>query len=148
MTWLDAMVDARRAIANVNINLNALKRIMRRTDIDFFAYDQTTADAIDVDDLNWRIQAITARRDCLVEMVDACARDARLPGATADLRALAGLVGEVIEIFEGQVSNYRSCYPDSDAELDAAVDAEDAGNPPVEDPFIDRLEEHPGYEDR
>lgn len=122
--WLDRVVTARQRLADINTRRFALQKLMKVGDVDYGGTDEA-ATILMRDGTHWRAEAILAR----VLQLTSNLNDAERTGSSVG-PIMLGLT-EVADALEETILNTEALLAD-------------VGQ--AEDPFIDRLEEHPTYE--
>lgn len=128
--WLDSVVTASQRLAEARGLLFQLKKLTYHADIDHNEYFDAAVEVFDRDGVSIREEAMSVR--ILQVAVELAA--AKKHGYTVGPILLA--LTEVIDTLQETVLNTEALLADA-RELQAQA---------VEDPFIDRLEEHPAYE--
>lgn len=127
MAWLERVVEARRRTQEANRQIATLRALLRRGDETSSTYDERASEALLADGTGFRLQALRNR----VAVIEFDLRQAECQGSTVGpvLMALTEVNDTLLETI-----------------LATALMLEKLDSEPVEDPFIDRLEEHPAYE--
>lgn len=125
VTWLDRVVTARQRSMEAYRLVTRLATLVRRGDDTYSAYSEGAEAVLTRDGTGLRVQAIRNR----LTILDSELRQAEGYGGSVG-SILLGLT-EVIDALNETILNTEALLADVES---------------PEDPFIDRLEEHPAYE--
>lgn len=122
--WLDRVVTARQRLTEAGAALSALQGLINRGDIDAHNYNESADDILSRDGASHRLQALRRRKAQLEISLEDAEKNGDTVGAI-----LMGLT-ELLDAANETHLNTEALLSDIE----------------VEDPFIDRLEEHPAHE--
>jgi len=125
--WLDRVVTARQRITGIHQNRYHLTKLLRQGDPEFTNdYSDDAAEVLGRDGTDYRAAAIAERVMQLTVDLDAAIR------AGTSIGGILNGLTELEDALEETILNTEALL----AEVACAA----------EDPFVDRLEEHPAYE--
>lgn len=123
--WLDSVVTARTRLSEALTLKFQLSRLLWAADIERPEYSDDAEAILGRDGTQWRVEALTAR----IIQIQRDLQDAERTGSSMGPILLS--LTEVIDAVNETILNTEALLSD-------------VGQ--AEDPFIDRLEEHPAYE--